>query len=80
LNIDLRVNCTRHELDVEPRTTLTDALRDELGLAGTRLGCEHGVYLPLHRVRRDPPRRRSRRPRNARAMWSRYPSNSRQPN
>jgi aerobic carbon-monoxide dehydrogenase small subunit len=43
LKIELRVNGTRHELDVEPRTTLADALRDELGLTGTRLGCEHGV-------------------------------------
>ena len=30
-------------LDVEPRRTLADALRDELGLTGTHLGCEHGV-------------------------------------
>jgi aerobic carbon-monoxide dehydrogenase small subunit len=43
LNIELRVNGARYELDVEPRTTLADALRDELGLTGTRLGCEHGV-------------------------------------
>jgi aerobic carbon-monoxide dehydrogenase small subunit len=43
LNIELRVNGSRYELDVEPRTTLADALRDELGLTGTRLGCEHGV-------------------------------------
>jgi aerobic carbon-monoxide dehydrogenase small subunit len=43
LNIELRVNGTRYELDIEPRTTLADALRDELGLTGTRLGCEHGV-------------------------------------
>jgi carbon-monoxide dehydrogenase small subunit len=27
----------------EPRTTLADFLRDELGLTGTHLGCEHGV-------------------------------------
>jgi aerobic carbon-monoxide dehydrogenase small subunit len=43
VNVELRVNGTRHELDIEPRTTLADALRDELGLTGTRLGCEHGV-------------------------------------
>jgi aerobic carbon-monoxide dehydrogenase small subunit len=43
LNIELRVNGARYELDVEPRTTLADALRDDLGLTGTRLGCEHGV-------------------------------------
>jgi aerobic-type carbon monoxide dehydrogenase small subunit (CoxS/CutS family) len=28
---------------VEPRLTLLDCLRDELGLYGTRVGCEHGV-------------------------------------
>jgi aerobic-type carbon monoxide dehydrogenase small subunit (CoxS/CutS family) len=28
---------------VEPRTTLADALRNELRLTGTHLGCEHGV-------------------------------------
>jgi carbon-monoxide dehydrogenase small subunit len=27
----------------EPRTTLADFLRDQLGLTGTHLGCEHGV-------------------------------------
>jgi aerobic-type carbon monoxide dehydrogenase small subunit (CoxS/CutS family) len=29
--------------DVEPRTTLADYLRHALGLAGTHVGCEHGV-------------------------------------
>jgi aerobic-type carbon monoxide dehydrogenase small subunit (CoxS/CutS family) len=29
--------------DVEPRTTLADYLRHELGLTGTHVGCEHGV-------------------------------------
>jgi aerobic-type carbon monoxide dehydrogenase small subunit (CoxS/CutS family) len=28
---------------VEPRTTLADALRNELRLTGTHLGCEHGI-------------------------------------
>jgi aerobic carbon-monoxide dehydrogenase small subunit len=28
---------------VEPRRTLADFLRDEVGLTGTKLGCEHGV-------------------------------------
>jgi carbon-monoxide dehydrogenase small subunit len=28
---------------VEPRKTLADALREDLGLTGTHLGCEHGV-------------------------------------
>jgi aerobic carbon-monoxide dehydrogenase small subunit len=41
--VTLRVNGSEHQLDVEARTTLADALRDGLGLTGTRLGCEHGV-------------------------------------
>jgi carbon-monoxide dehydrogenase small subunit len=43
MNIGITVNGTRHDLDVEPRRTLADALRDDLGLTGTHLGCEHGV-------------------------------------
>lgn len=39
----LRVNGEKHTIDVEPRTTLLDALRDHLGLTGTHTGCEHGV-------------------------------------
>mgnify|MGYP002622195478 FL=1 len=37
------VNGTEHRLEVEPRRTLADTLRDRLGLTGTHLGCEHGV-------------------------------------
>ncbi len=43
LNITLRVNGTSHALSVEPRRNLADALRDDLGLTGTHVGCEHGV-------------------------------------
>ncbi|HEY3751867.1 MAG TPA: (2Fe-2S)-binding protein [Pseudonocardiaceae bacterium] len=43
MKVTLHVNGELYEVDVEPRTTLADALRDELGLTGTRLGCEHGV-------------------------------------
>ena len=39
----VEVNRERHEADVEPRTLLSDFLRHELGLTGTRVGCEHGV-------------------------------------
>jgi len=39
----LRVNGQSHPIDVEPRTTLLDCLRDELGLVGAHAGCEHGV-------------------------------------
>jgi carbon-monoxide dehydrogenase small subunit len=41
--IHLRVNGEAHALWVEPRQHLVDCLRDEIGLKGTRVGCEHGV-------------------------------------
>ena len=37
------INGERHEREVEPRLLLSDFLRHELGLTGTRVGCEHGV-------------------------------------
>jgi xanthine dehydrogenase iron-sulfur cluster and FAD-binding subunit A len=39
----LRVNGESHRIDVEPRTSLLDCLRDKLGLVGAHAGCEHGV-------------------------------------
>ncbi|MGY4710428.1 (2Fe-2S)-binding protein [Mycolicibacterium sp. CBM1] len=41
--IELTVNGTVHEVIAEPRMTLVDVLRHELGLTGTHVGCEHGV-------------------------------------
>jgi len=41
--IRVTVNGLAHEALVEPRTTLADFLRGDLGLGGTHLGCEHGV-------------------------------------
>jgi carbon-monoxide dehydrogenase small subunit len=41
--IALRVNGATVEAIVEPRLTLADFLREDLGLTGTHLGCEHGV-------------------------------------
>lgn len=41
--IELTVNGKPREGVTEPRRTLADFLRDELGLTGTHLGCEHGV-------------------------------------
>src|SRR5438046_5801168 len=38
--VGLRVNGEETTLDVEPRTLLVHALRDELGLAGTKIGCD----------------------------------------
>ena len=41
--IDLTVNGERYIVDVEPRCTLADALREKCGKTGTNVGCEHGV-------------------------------------
>ncbi len=40
--VHLEVNGTRRTLSVEPRTTVVEALRDTLGLTGTKIGCNHG--------------------------------------
>jgi carbon-monoxide dehydrogenase small subunit len=39
----LTVNGAEHTVDVEARRLLADVLRNDLGLVGTHLGCEHGV-------------------------------------
>jgi carbon-monoxide dehydrogenase small subunit len=41
--IRVEVNGTIHERTVEVRRTLADFIREDLGLTGTHLGCEHGV-------------------------------------
>lgn len=41
--IRVTVNGASHERDVEPRLTLVDFLRQDLGLGGTHIGCEHGI-------------------------------------
>lgn len=41
--VHFRVNGSAATMTVEPRMTLVDALRSELRLTGTHLGCEHGV-------------------------------------
>ena len=40
--LTLKVNGQNHALHVEPRVTLLDALRDNLGLTGTKKGCDRG--------------------------------------
>ena len=40
--INLTINGTEHQLDVDVRTSLLDALRDHLALTGTKKGCDHG--------------------------------------
>ncbi|MBB3544325.1 (2Fe-2S)-binding protein [Rhizobium sp. BK399] len=42
IHLSLDVNRHRYELDVEPRVTLLDALREQLGLTGTKKGCDQG--------------------------------------
>ena len=41
-HVRLTVNGQAHDLALDPRTSLLDALRDHLGLAGTKKGCDHG--------------------------------------
>jgi len=42
-SVTITVNGKEYRREVEPRMTLADFLRHELGLTGTHLGCEHGV-------------------------------------
>ena len=41
-SITLRINGAEHGLEVEPRVTLLDALRERLDLTGAKKGCDHG--------------------------------------
>jgi xanthine dehydrogenase YagT iron-sulfur-binding subunit len=41
-NVWLTVNGRRHTLNLDPRVTLLDALREHLGLSGTKKGCDQG--------------------------------------
>ena len=43
MKVDLDINRERHTVDVEPRLSLLDCLRDKLLLTGAHAGCEHGV-------------------------------------
>ncbi|MGA9342301.1 MAG: 2Fe-2S iron-sulfur cluster-binding protein [Rhodanobacteraceae bacterium] len=40
--VTLTINGARHELSLEPRVTLLDALREYLGMTGTKKGCDRG--------------------------------------
>ena len=40
--VSLEINGSRRELEVDTRTTLLDALREQLKLTGTKKGCDHG--------------------------------------
>ena len=43
MQISVAVNGIAHQRGVEPRLLLSDFLRQDLGLTGTHVGCEHGV-------------------------------------
>jgi xanthine dehydrogenase YagT iron-sulfur-binding subunit len=40
--VSLKINGEARRLEIEPRVTLLDALRENLGLFGTKKGCDHG--------------------------------------
>lgn len=42
-NVTLVINGQTHNISVEPRRTLADAIREDCGQTGTHIGCEHGV-------------------------------------
>src|ERR1700692_5013138 len=43
MDIGVTVNGRKYQARIEPRLLLSDFLRDTIGLAGTHVGCEHGV-------------------------------------
>jgi carbon-monoxide dehydrogenase small subunit len=43
MKIQLRINDEDHEIEIQPRRLLIDVLREDLGLTGTKRGCEEGV-------------------------------------
>lgn len=43
VKVILQVNGDRHEVYIEPRQTLLDTLRQDLGLTGTKKGCDEGT-------------------------------------
>jgi aerobic-type carbon monoxide dehydrogenase small subunit (CoxS/CutS family) len=43
VRIAVDVNGERYDSEVEARTLLSDFIRHDLGLTGTKVGCEHGV-------------------------------------
>ncbi|WP_165222791.1 (2Fe-2S)-binding protein [Affinirhizobium pseudoryzae] len=42
ITLSLDINDRRYDVEVEPRVTLLDALRDHVGLTGTKKGCDQG--------------------------------------
>lgn len=42
-HVTVTINGTHHSAEVDVRKTLADFIREDIGLTGTHLGCEHGV-------------------------------------
>src|SRR2546423_5984267 len=42
VHLDLKINGKKYTLDLDPRVTLLDALREHLQLSGSKKGCDHG--------------------------------------
>ena len=42
IKVNLKINGKDYAVDVDPRTTLLDALRERLHLTGSKKGCDHG--------------------------------------
>ena len=42
-NVTITINGVQHEHEVPPRRLLSDFIRDDVGLTGTHIGCEHGT-------------------------------------
>lgn len=42
ISVEMQVNGVSCQLNVEPRVSLLDLLREQLGLTGTKKGCDHG--------------------------------------
>jgi xanthine dehydrogenase YagT iron-sulfur-binding subunit len=43
MNIDLKINGVNYHLQIEPRVSLLDALREHVGLTGAKKGCDQGA-------------------------------------
>jgi xanthine dehydrogenase YagT iron-sulfur-binding subunit len=42
ISVSLNINGEDHSVDIDPRTTVLDLLREDLHLTGTKKGCDHG--------------------------------------
>jgi xanthine dehydrogenase YagT iron-sulfur-binding subunit len=46
-HVRLTINGRRYAVDLDPRTTLLDALREHFGLTGSKKGCDQGSAAPV---------------------------------